>query len=212
MMDNIVESSKISIETLDQIINNQNHSCMTITNEDDEWDMDENPRVEESFVEKAYTIKSNDVEKVVDETFVSTRSLHIPFSRKIDLVHSFPILFPRLKVSPLEDPLTSLNLHKTQMKVIEDMIELKICKDHQKENSLFSSFYLNLNVCSSYFPGFSGKFHYFRHSLLGKHIDALKFVHARYLYHTYLIHCEMCANAYDKLLRSLSNYLVIRSS
>lgn len=104
MMDNIVESIKISIETLGQIINNQNHSCMTITNEDDEWDMDENPRVEESFVEKAYTIKSNDVEKVVDETFVSTRSLHIPFSHLIPSPQSFTIGRSFDLFKPSQDP------------------------------------------------------------------------------------------------------------
>ena len=59
-MDNIVKSSKKSIETLGLIIDNENHSCMTINNADDDWEMDKRPIVEESYVEKAYTIKSND--------------------------------------------------------------------------------------------------------------------------------------------------------
>ena len=65
---------------------------MTTIDEYDYWDMVENPIILKSFVENVNIIESNNVEEVVDETFVSTSSLFF-FLRQLDLVPSFPILF-----------------------------------------------------------------------------------------------------------------------
>ncbi|XP_056683461.1 uncharacterized protein [Spinacia oleracea] len=125
-----------------------------------------------------------DVSEVVCETLVPTPFPHSPFrKRKLNIYPSFPISFPVLsKLPPLEDSFSSI-----------DPNDSPYSKEHEEGSISFT---------------FPFVFSYSWHPTPHRHRVAYYFVLASHLTLAYLLHFDMFAIVYDKLLRSLSGYLL----
>ncbi|XP_057248713.1 uncharacterized protein LOC130590397 [Beta vulgaris subsp. vulgaris] len=93
----------------------------------------------ESLVEKACDLKTCDIGEVICETLVSIPSPYIPFSRKLDLLPSFPISFPYLpKIPPLNEPPSSLHFQVPHLINFEEESEIATKKEVHNWNNIHS--------------------------------------------------------------------------
>ncbi|XP_019107903.2 uncharacterized protein LOC109136351 [Beta vulgaris subsp. vulgaris] len=107
----------------------------------------------ESLVEKACDLKTYDIGEVICETLVSIPSPYIPFSKKLDLLPSFPISFPYLsKIPPLNEPPSSLHFQVPHLINFEEESEIATKKRLlRKLCHLFLLFILSLLFLISLF-------------------------------------------------------------
>ena len=147
------------------------------------------------------------MESGVREQPIPIPSPYTSFSRKLDLVPSYPMSLASFLISPpLEEPLVPQVPH---LMTFEDDGGISNQK-YFVGRSMLSSFSL-ISLPFSYilvFPFSPSSWH----TSSQFHRCALSLLHAFILSCAYLISYEMCSSAFDKLLRALNYYFLERSS
>lgn len=160
--------------------------------------------IEDELEEKACDSMLGGVIEVVSAIPIQTPSTYIPFSRKFSNIPSFPISLPYfLKNKPIEEPLASLYHHGLTFDFNDELSPSKMQLNEFVPSFSFSYFNFSFD--------FSFDSFYFSFPPPLKHRVSFNFVLACHMSITYALFHEIFSDAYDKLLRSLSGYLLIRS-
>ena len=152
-------------------------------------------------------MKPSDVSESFCEEFIPILPSHVPFSKRLDLIPSFPVSLPHyIMCPPLEESSTFSVPHS-----YDSHVDAKVAKLYSSDvSSSFdfdSSLYFDFSS-SSYFLFFPFSFSHFAHSSSFRHRVLIFFVSTLLYTLAYLIFVESCAVAHDKLLRSLQSYLL----
>ena len=139
-----------------------------------------------------------------DEGLATPFSLsHTPFSQRFNHISYYPMFLPSFLKEPLRDPLPFQASKAPNPFIVDEeksynANQKDFCEDFSFSSSTFSSYFLDFSFGTFTFS--------FLPSL--KHKVSLYFMFACHMSIAYALFLDMFAGAYDKLLRSLSGYLL----